>query len=156
MTYVESLSQLRAAAKAAANFVTGELARRASEEGIDLRQAKVTPAHLAEVIRLVQAGEVSSTGAKAILAHAWKSGEPVAAIVEREGLKQVSDTGALETLVAQIVAENPKQAAELKAGFASGQTKLLGFFVGQVMKRSGGKANPQLLQGIIRKKVESL
>jgi aspartyl-tRNA(Asn)/glutamyl-tRNA(Gln) amidotransferase subunit B len=80
----------------------------------------------------------------------WASGEEAAAIVEREGLKQVSDSGALEALVAEIVAASPEQAAS----FRSGKTAALGWFVGQVMRRSGGRANPQMVNALLRKALE--
>ena len=113
----------------------------------------MVPPRLRSAIAHSIAVPMSILGAKTVLAQVWKTGESVATVVEREGLQQVNDTGALEAIVAQIIQENPKQAAELKAGFETGQTKLLGFFVGQIMKRSGGKANPTLLQEIIRKKL---
>jgi aspartyl-tRNA(Asn)/glutamyl-tRNA(Gln) amidotransferase subunit B len=101
------------------------------------------------VVRLAQAQTISSTGAKTVIAQAWKTGEPVAAIVERSGLRQVSDVSALGPIVDALIVEFPSQAGELKGG----KEKLMGFFVGQLMKRSGGKANPVLLQELIRTKL---
>ena len=113
-------------------------------------RSKVTPAHIAEVVRLTQAQTISSTGAKqAVAEKALETGEPIEAIVEREGLAQVSDSGALGPVIDEVIAAHPAQAAELKAG----KEKLIGFFVGQVMKQTGGKANPALLQEMIRKRI---
>jgi aspartyl-tRNA(Asn)/glutamyl-tRNA(Gln) amidotransferase subunit B len=139
----------KTAAKPAANLLAGEVARLMNDESKDVAESQLTPAHVAEVVRLQSQNTVSSTGAKKILHAAWKGGEPVDVIVEREGLKQVSDLGALEPIVDQVLAANPSQAEELRAG----KDKLMGFFVGQIMKQTGGKANPALLQELIRKKL---
>ncbi len=149
--FFERTVALGASAKPVANFLTGEVARRLNDEGIEIGQSRLTPTHLAELVMLVQAGQVSSTGAKQALGVAWQTGHAMATIVDREGLRQVSDLGELERWVDEVWAANPGQAAELR----SGKDKLLGFFTGQVMKKSGGKANPALIQELIRKKVTS-
>jgi aspartyl-tRNA(Asn)/glutamyl-tRNA(Gln) amidotransferase subunit B len=92
---------------------------------------------------------ISNTAAKTILQIVWTSGEGVNTVIDREGLKQVSDTGALEKAIDEVIAENAGQAAE----YRSGKEKLLGFFVGQSMKKTGGKANPALLQELVKKKL---
>ena len=104
---------------------------------------------MADVVRLLAAQKISSTGAKQVLASAWKSGDPAAAIVERENLAQVSDTGALEPAVDKVIAAFPAQVAEARAG----KEKVIGFLVGQLMKETGGKANPALVQQILKKKI---
>ena len=86
-----------------------------------------------------------------MIATVWKTGEAVNAIVEREGLKQVSDLGAIEPAVDQVIAANPAQVAEFRAG----KEKLMGFFVGQVLKATGGKTNPATIQELIKKKLTS-
>lgn len=139
------------AAKPVANLITGEIARRLNDEGVDVSQTKLRPEHVADIVVLTQKNVVSSTGAKQVIVNAWKTGDSVEQIVEREGLKQVSDTGALEPIVDQVIAANTAQFADLK----SGKDKLMGFFVGQIMKQTGGKANPGLLQELIRKKMKS-
>jgi aspartyl-tRNA(Asn)/glutamyl-tRNA(Gln) amidotransferase subunit B len=136
-------------AKPAANLILSEVMRLLNEEGIELKAACITPRHIAETVRLTQAQTISSTGAKTVIAQAWKTGDPVDAIVERAGLKQVSDVSALAPIVDALIVEFPSQTAELKAG----KEKLMGFFVGQVMKRSGGKANPVMLQELIKKRL---
>ncbi len=147
--FFEDTVKLGAAAKPAANLMGGEVARLLNEEAIDITASKLTPQHLADVVALSQAQAISSTAAKQVIASAWKTGDAVATIVDREGLKQVSDTSALEPIIAKVIEANAGQAAEFRAG----KDKLLGFFVGQVMKASGGKANPAMLQDLIRKKL---
>jgi aspartyl-tRNA(Asn)/glutamyl-tRNA(Gln) amidotransferase subunit B len=141
----------KTAGKPAANWISGELTRLANEEGIEISQSKVTPSHVAEIVKLGQSQTISSTGAKQIILTVWKTGDDVLAIVDREGLKQVSDAGALDPAIDQVIAAHPAQVTEFK----SGKEKILGFFVGQVMKATGGKANPALLQELIRKKLSS-
>ena len=139
-------------AKPLANLITGEVARRLNEEGIEIGESRLRPAHVAELVKLTAANVVSSTGSKQALNVAWKSGEAIGLIVQREGLQQVSDLTALEPAIDGIIAANPGQVAEFKAG----KDKLIGFFVGQAMKATGGKANPALLQEIIRKKLQGV
>jgi aspartyl-tRNA(Asn)/glutamyl-tRNA(Gln) amidotransferase subunit B len=139
----------KAAAKPTANWLTGEVTRLLNEEGIELAQSKLTAEHIADIVGLTQKQVVSSTGAKQAIGAAWKTGDSIDAIVEREGLKQVSDTSALDPAIDKVIAANPQQAAEYKAG----KEKLIGFFVGQVMKETGGKANPAMLQELIKKKL---
>jgi aspartyl-tRNA(Asn)/glutamyl-tRNA(Gln) amidotransferase subunit B len=141
----------KAAAKPASNLITGVVARLTNETGMEVTESKLKASHLAEVIKLTQKNEVSSTGAKTIITKAWESGDSVSTIVDREGLKQVSDLSSLEPAIDQVIAANPSQVADFKAG----KDKLLGFFVGQVMKATGGKANPGLLGDLIRKKLSS-
>jgi aspartyl-tRNA(Asn)/glutamyl-tRNA(Gln) amidotransferase subunit B len=131
------------------NYLGGEFSRLMNEENVELGATKITPKHLAEIVKLQTANVISSSGAKTAIGIAWKSGEAVDVIVDREGLKQVSDTGALEKAVEAIMAANPGQLAE----YRSGKDKLLGFFVGQAMKATGGKANPGMLQEIVKRKL---
>jgi aspartyl-tRNA(Asn)/glutamyl-tRNA(Gln) amidotransferase subunit B len=139
-----------AGAKPVANWITGELSRLANENEIDLDQSPFTPQHLADLIKLTQAQALSSTGAKQVLQTIWKEGGTVDSVVTRDGLKQVSDTSALEPKIDEVLAAHPTQVAEFKAG----KEKVLGFIVGQVMKATGGKANPSLLQELIRQKLK--
>lgn len=136
-------------AKLAANWITGEVLRLVNEEGIELAQAKLTPRHIADVVRLTVSREISSTGARQVIQSAWKSGRDVETLVDLEGLRQVNDLRALAPLIDRVIADFPDQATEYRAG----KEKLLGFFVGQVMKLSGGKANPALIQELIRRKL---
>lgn len=136
-------------AKPISNILAGELSRLLNEAQIEITQSKIKPEHIAKVAELQQKNVISSTGAKTAIQTAWETGESIDSIVESKGLKQVNDTAALEKAVDQIIAANPSQVAEYK----SGKDKLLGFFVGQTMKATGGKANPAMLQEIVKKKL---
>ena len=139
----------KTAGKPVANWLTGEVSRLLNEEGLEISQSRLEPTHLATLEQLAISNVVSSTGAKQALNAAWKSGESIQVIVDRDGLKQVSDTGALDPIVEKVIAAFPGQVAEYRAG----KEKILGFLVGQVMKQSGGKANPALLQERLKKKL---
>jgi len=139
------------AAKTTANLITGEVTRLLHEENIEMSQSRLKPAHVADLVELLTQKVVSSTGAKQALLQAWKTGDSIQKIVEKEGLKQVSDLGALEPVLDEIIARHPAQVAEFKAG----KEKVIGFLVGQAMKATGGKANPSLLQDLILKKIKS-
>lgn len=139
------------AAKPTANWLTGEVARLLNEEAIEIDQSQLKPEHIADLVRLIREQVLSSTAGKQVLGVIWKSGESVQTVVDREGLKQVSDTGALEQAIDKVIAACPGQVAE----YRSGKEKLLGFFVGQTMKATGGKANPGLLGELIKKKLSN-
>jgi aspartyl-tRNA(Asn)/glutamyl-tRNA(Gln) amidotransferase subunit B len=143
--------QAQAAAKPAANLITGEVARLINEEGIDIEQSKLKSSHIADIVKLLQSQSLSSTAGKQVIGTVWKTGEDVNSVVDREGLRQVNDTGALEPAIDKVIAAFPGQVKD----FRSGKEKLLGFFVGQVMKETGGKANPGLLGEMIKKKLSS-
>jgi aspartyl-tRNA(Asn)/glutamyl-tRNA(Gln) amidotransferase subunit B len=146
---VQSGMNAKSAAKPTANWITGEVARLLNEEGIEINQSRLKPNHIADVVQLVQKQVLSSTGAKQVIGTVWKTGEAVSVIVDREGLTQVSDTSALDPVVEKVILAFPGQAADYRAG----KEKLLGFFVGQVMKETGGKANPSLLGELVKKKL---
>jgi aspartyl-tRNA(Asn)/glutamyl-tRNA(Gln) amidotransferase subunit B len=131
---------------AAANWLTGDLAGLLNEAKIGLSDSRVTPGHLARLVTLVREGTVSSAGAKVALAEAFETGEDVDAVVERRGLRQVSDAGALEAVVDEVVAENDGLAEQ----FRSGKDGVINALVGQVMKKTKGSANPGLAQQLLR------
>ena len=140
---------MRAAAganpKQCANWICGDLTTLAKRDGIAIEESRVKPENLAELIALAIAGEISGPAAKETLAKMWKSGESAKQIVDRDGLRQTADDdGEWESLAARIAAENPKQAAQ----FAAGKQKAMGWFVGQAMKQTGGKADPKRLNQI--------
>jgi len=144
--YYDAAVRAGGAPQASANFILGELNRLANETGTPLGASKASPAALAEVVHLSEAGTINSKVAKDLLARVWTEGGSPAAIVERDGLGQVSDLGAIDALVAAVVAENEKTANDYRAG----KVKVMGFLVGQVMKRSQGKANPALAEERLR------
>ena len=131
--------------KQCANWICGDLTTLAKRDGIAIEESLVKPENLAELIALAIAGEISGPAAKETLAKMWKSGESAQKIVDRDGLRQTADDdGEWESLAARIAAENPKQAAQ----FAAGKQKAMGWFVGQAMKQTGGKADPKRLNQI--------
>ena len=131
--------------KKASNWVMGEFARLVKEKGLDA--AKITPAQLAAIIGLVGGATISGSAAKQVFDEVFESGKDPKAVVEEKGLAQVSDEGAIEEEVQKVLDANPEQVQQFK----DGNEKVLGFFVGQVMKASGGKANPRVVNEILRK-----
>src|SRR3954470_21605723 len=135
--------------KRAALFVVGELARAVNENEADPAVLKFDPSLVREVWALQDAGTLSSTAAKEVLAELIRTGRSPGRIVEERGLAQVSDTSALEAVVDAVLARNPAEVAKYKGG----KTNLLGFFVGQAMKDLKGKGNPGALNGLFKKKL---
>jgi aspartyl-tRNA(Asn)/glutamyl-tRNA(Gln) amidotransferase subunit B len=131
------------------NFVLGDLSRLANETGIALADSKVSPEDLAELIELVDCKRINSKIAKELLARMWAGDGSPAAIVEREALAQTSDPATLERFVDEVLAANETVAADYRAG----KTNVIGFLVGQVMKVSRGKADPALVNELMRKKL---
>ncbi len=139
----------KAGAKVLANYLAGEVSRLMNEESIEIDQSKLGAQHLADLVPMLVADELSSTNAKVVISEIWKTGQTVAQVVESKGLRQVSDVGALEPIVAQVMTANAGQVADFRAG----KEKLMGFFVGQCMKASRGQGNPKLFQDILEKKL---
>jgi aspartyl-tRNA(Asn)/glutamyl-tRNA(Gln) amidotransferase subunit B len=135
--------------KLAANWLTGEYFGALNRSGMALAEAPVDAKKLGGLIDLIADGTISGRIAKEVFDAMWESGKDAAAIVEDKGLKQISDTGAIEAIVEQVIADNPGQVEQFK----SGNEKILGWFVGQVMKASQGKANPGLVNRILRGKL---
>jgi aspartyl-tRNA(Asn)/glutamyl-tRNA(Gln) amidotransferase subunit B len=133
-----------------ANWVMTELLRIVREEKLDralvIRDWPLTPLQLARLAKLVDAGAINRNTAKGLLPRLRGTGQDPEALVAAEGLAQVSDRGALEAAVAEAIARNPKQVEQVRGG----KMQVLGFLVGQVMKATGGKANPQLVQELLR------
>ena len=138
-------------AKQAANWVAGELLGRLNREGLEIEAAPIPAGGLGDLIDLIADGTLSGRMGREVFEAMWETGKPAAAIVEERGLKQISDTGALEALVDELLAREADKAAEYRAG----RTRLLGFFVGQVMKATGGKANPKVVNEVLRSKLEA-
>jgi aspartyl-tRNA(Asn)/glutamyl-tRNA(Gln) amidotransferase subunit B len=135
--------------KQAANFVLGDLSRLANETGTPVYESPVTPADLAELIALVEAKTINSKIAKDLLERMWNGDGAPKAIVEREGLAQTSDPAAIERFIDQVLAANEKSVSDYRAG----KTNVMGFLVGQVMKASAGKADPQLVNSLMKQKL---
>ncbi|MFN9002584.1 MAG: Asp-tRNA(Asn)/Glu-tRNA(Gln) amidotransferase subunit GatB [Alphaproteobacteria bacterium] len=136
-------------AKIAANWVTAELFGRLNKAGLAITQSPVSAAALGEMIGLIEDNTISGKIAKTVFDKMMESGKPAKQIVEEEGLVQVTDMGAIEAAVDAVIAANQDKVSEYRAG----KDKLYGFFVGQVMKATGGKANPALLNESLKKKL---
>jgi len=145
--FFEAVAQGRDA-KLAANWVINELAGRLNKEGRDIASSPVTAAQLGAVLDLIKDGSISGKIAKDLFEIVWSEGGDPRAIVEARGMKQVTDTGAIEKVIDEIVAANPDKVAQAKA-----KPQLAGWFVGQVMKASGGKANPQAVNDLLKAKL---
>jgi aspartyl-tRNA(Asn)/glutamyl-tRNA(Gln) amidotransferase subunit B len=135
-------------AKAAANWIINELAGRLNREGGDIARSPVSAAQLGAILDLIAAGTISGKIAKDLFDIVWSEGGDPKAIVEARGMRQVTDLAAIEQLVDEIMAGNPDKAAQAKA-----KPAVLGWFVGQVMKASGGKANPQSVNELLKAKL---
>jgi aspartyl-tRNA(Asn)/glutamyl-tRNA(Gln) amidotransferase subunit B len=136
--------------KAVANLVMGDVSAYANSIGKSVHEIHITPGQIAGIVDLIADGTISSKIAKDLLLviiNDEKTGDP-AELVERLGMKQVTDTGAIEKVVDEIIAANPDQVAKVLA-----KPTLIGWFVGQAMKASGGKANPQALNEILKRKL---
>ena len=149
--YFEAVAKASGNAKAASNWVMNEVLRKLKVDDKPLGECKVRPEGLAEMIRLIDGGTISGKIAKDVFEKMWAEGDGPGAIVEREGLAQVSDEGALEALVALVITASPEQVASYQKGRAA----TLGWFVGQVMKKTGGKANPGVVNALLKKALDS-
>jgi len=133
-------------AKAVANWLMGEITRHLRVNGLEIRETKLTPAHLVELLKLQQEGTISGTLAKTVLEEVFASGKRPAEIVSEKGLVQITDEAALGAMIDLVITENPQSVADYK----SGKEKALGFLVGQVMRQTKGKANPELVNSLLR------
>jgi aspartyl-tRNA(Asn)/glutamyl-tRNA(Gln) amidotransferase subunit B len=135
--------------KVVCNWLTGELFRYLNESQISIEQVKIAPAQLAELIGLVEAGTINLNTGKRVLAEMFKSGQTATAIVDAQGLAQISDTSAIEAIVTKVLDANSAEVAK----YLGGKETVLGFLVGQVMKESRGKANPATVQEIMKRQL---
>jgi aspartyl-tRNA(Asn)/glutamyl-tRNA(Gln) amidotransferase subunit B len=148
-TYFEAAAKASGQAKLASNWITGELARRLNGEDLSVEQSPVAAETLAKLISRIADSTVSNSAAKQVFDALWDGGTDVDAVIEAKGLKQMNDTGALEAIVVQVIEANAKNVAEFKAG----NEKALNGLVGQIMKASKGKANPQQVNDLLRSKL---
>jgi len=148
--YFEACLAAGAPAKGAANWIMGEVTRALNEAGTGIADCPVTPARLTALLQLIEKGTISGKIAKTVFDEMWQSDKAPEAIVEEKGLVQVSDTGAIETIIDEIMAANMGQVEE----FRGGKEKVFGFFVGQVMRASKGKANPAVVNELLIKKLK--
>jgi aspartyl-tRNA(Asn)/glutamyl-tRNA(Gln) amidotransferase subunit B len=143
--YFEALLAVGSEARQAANWITGEIFARLNRESLDFTAVKVAAPALAGLLARVKDQTVSTSMAKQVFEAMWDEGGDADQIIEARGLKQVTDTGEIESLVQAVLDENADQVAQYRAG----KDKVLGFFVGQVMKRSKGKASPQVVNDLV-------
>jgi aspartyl-tRNA(Asn)/glutamyl-tRNA(Gln) amidotransferase subunit B len=136
-------------AKLCANWLIGEVSAQLNRDGLDMVQCPINAPQLGSMLRRIVDGTISNSGAKEVFRTMWAEGGEADAIIEAKGLKQVSDSGAIEALVDEIIAANADKVAE----YRSGKDKLFGFFVGLAMKASKGKANPAQLNEVLKKKL---
>ena len=136
-------------AKMCANWIIGEVNAQLNRDGLDMAQCPITAQQLGGILQRIADNTISNSGAKEVFRTMWAEGGDADAIIEAEGLKQVSDSGAIEALVDEIIAANADKVAE----YRSGKDKLFGFFVGLAMKASKGKANPAQLNDILKQKL---
>ncbi|MDQ3478734.1 MAG: Asp-tRNA(Asn)/Glu-tRNA(Gln) amidotransferase subunit GatB [Pseudomonadota bacterium] len=148
--WFDALLETDAEPKAAANWTASELFGALNRMNLTIEQSPVTPAQAGELLSLIADGTLSGTLAKQVFEIMLETGQGAGAIVEERGLKQTSDSGAIDAAVDQVIAANPDKVAEYKGGKAP----LFGFFVGQVMKAMGGKANPKIVNERLRSKLD--
>jgi aspartyl-tRNA(Asn)/glutamyl-tRNA(Gln) amidotransferase subunit B len=147
--YFEATIAAQANPKLITNWVMGDIAAHLNAERLNITEIALKPVVLAELVNLIESNTISSKIAKDILPELLTQGGSAKELVERKGLTQISDTGALETVIEEVIAANPKELEQ----YRNGKTKLLGFFVGQVMKQTGGRADPKLTNQLLAQKL---
>src|SRR6266478_323206 len=145
--YFEAVAKSGASAKNAANWIQTELLRRLNDSGKEIEASPVSPGALAELLKLVESGQITGTVGKKVFATMFESGRSAAEIVAAESLAQISDTSAIEQAVREVIAKNPDNVAKYK----SGNEGVFKFFVGQVMRATRGQANPQAVNDILKR-----
>ncbi|MFW6022383.1 MAG: Asp-tRNA(Asn)/Glu-tRNA(Gln) amidotransferase subunit GatB [Halanaerobiaceae bacterium] len=136
-------------AKAISNWIMGEFLRLVNEEGIEVEESKISGKMLADMLKLIDKGEISSKIAKTVFEEMFKTGKDPETVVEEKGLKQISDEGKLEEIVMKVIEENPEACEDIR----NGKDQAIGYLVGQVMKETRGKANPGMVNQMLREKI---
>ena len=147
--YFEACVALGSDAKSCANWIMGEVLRKLKETDTEITDVPITPELLTGLLARIADDTISGKIAKTVFEKMWQKGQTADQIIDAEGLKQVTDTGAIEGLVDEVIAANPDQVAE----YLGGKDKLIGFFVGKVMQASQGKANPGMVNQLLKKKL---
>ena len=148
--YFDKLLEKQVDPKTASNFLMGEIAAYLKEEKITINESKLTVENFASLLELLKKGTISNNIAKSLVVDILKTGEDAQSLVEKKGLSVISDEGAILEIVKKIVAANPEQVAAYKGG----KDKLFGFFVGQIMKETKGRANPQMLNKLLKEELD--
>jgi aspartyl-tRNA(Asn)/glutamyl-tRNA(Gln) amidotransferase subunit B len=147
--WFEQTVELGGDPKSAGNWIKGDLARLLNEENRQIDECPVTPKHLVDMLALIDKGTISGKIAKTVFEEMHKTGNDAETIVKDKGLVQVSDQSEIEKIVDDILAASPGEVERFKGG----EAKLMGFFVGQVMKQTKGKANPKIVNELLRNKL---
>jgi aspartyl-tRNA(Asn)/glutamyl-tRNA(Gln) amidotransferase subunit B len=145
--YEQVVASLGGHAKLAANWVMGDLSGLLNRDGLDIGASKVDAARLSGLLARIVDDTISGKIAKDVLEAMWEEGRDADAVIESRGLKQITDTGAIEQVIREVMESSPRQLADFRAG----KDKLFGYFVGQVMKATGGKANPAQVNELLKK-----
>jgi len=148
--YYERAAEAARNARAAANWIRTDLLRELEASGTPVEKCPIPPEEIGALIRLIEEGKISGKQGKDVLSEMFRTGKPAAKIVEEQGMVQVSDAGAIDPIIDEIISANPKQVEQFRAGKES----LFGFFVGQVMKASQGKANPKVVNERLKEKLK--
>jgi len=149
--YFESAGKISNNYKSAANWVMGELLRELHQNKIEILKSPIKSEHLAELIQMIDQNKISGKIAKVVFSEMWLTSKTANTIVSEKGYTQVSDSKAIEQIIDAVLLENPTQIADYK----SGKTKVFGFFVGAIMKQSKGQANPDIVNKILKQRLES-
>ena len=144
------MSALGAAPKLACNWLIGDLTRVMNATGKTLKDINLSPEHLADLTKFIESGQISSKIAKTVFEEMIASAKAPEVIIEEKGLKQISDEGELGRIVSELLAANPEQVEQYRAG----KTKVIGFFVGQMMKQTRGRGNPTVINRLLKEKLD--
>jgi aspartyl-tRNA(Asn)/glutamyl-tRNA(Gln) amidotransferase subunit B len=147
--FFEAAAKTSTQPKLAGNWIMGEMSRRLNAQDLAIEQSPVAPQTLGALIQRIADGTISNSAARQVFDALWGGATDVDSVIESKGLKQLNDTGALVAIVDEVIAANAKNAAEFKAG----NEKALNALVGQIMKASKGKANPQQVNDLLRSKL---
>jgi len=149
--YFEAAVQEFPQPKVVSNWIMAELMRELKKDERDIEECPVTPTHLANMLKMIEDGTISGKIAKTVFEEMYRTGKDAEAIVKEKGLIQVTDEGIIQRYIEDVINENPEQVEAYKHG----KEKLFGFFIGKVMKKSKGKANPKLVNEILKKRLSS-
>ncbi|KPQ21291.1 Asp-tRNA(Asn)/Glu-tRNA(Gln) amidotransferase subunit GatB [Halomonas sp. HL-93] len=155
--YFEEVHRVCGDAKQAANWVQGELSGALNRESLNITDSPVSAAQLGGLVKRVLDDTINGKAAKQVFQALWHGeGDSADAVIEAKGLKQVTDSGAIEAMIDQVIADNPAQVAQYRDAEPEKRGKMIGYFVGQVMKASRGTANPQQVNGLLKEKLDAL
>jgi len=150
--YFEKVAARVSDKKEASNWIMGEVLRAIKEDRVDIDDLKVTPEHLASIIDMIEKNTISRNIAKTVFEEVRKTGKQPEKVVEEKGLKQISDSSAIETILDKVLQENPNEVQS----YLNGKEKVIGFLIGQAMRATAGKANPKTVNELLRKKLNEL